>query len=69
MSFVTEAKVQLGMTIRVWVSDTHWVPDPTGTGTEMIFYTRVAPVPDPKRDGYFSHPRVTQPVPDTLLSL
>jgi hypothetical protein len=47
--------------------------DNLGTGTRMIFYPRVAPVPDPNRDGYgtgiFSHPRVTRRVPDTLLLL
>jgi hypothetical protein len=57
----------LGMAIQVRVPDTHRVPDPTGTGT--IFYLRVAPVPDPNRDGYFSHPWVTRRVPDTLLPL
>jgi hypothetical protein len=36
----------VGMSIRVRV------PDPTGTGTRIIFYLRVAPVPDPNRDGY-----------------
>jgi hypothetical protein len=45
----------------------------SGTGTGTIFYPRVAPVPDLNRDGYgtgiFSHPRVTQRVPDTLLAL
>jgi hypothetical protein len=30
----------------------HRVPDPTGPDTETIFYLRVAPVPDPNRDGY-----------------
>jgi hypothetical protein len=33
------------------------------SGTGMIFYPRMAPVPDPNRDGYetgiFSHPQVT----------
>jgi hypothetical protein len=47
--------------------------DNSGTGTGAIFYMRVAPVPDPNRDGYgtgiFSHPRVTRRVPDTLLPL
>jgi hypothetical protein len=32
------------------------VPDPMGTGTGTIFYPRVAPVPDPNRDGYFFLP-------------
>jgi hypothetical protein len=45
----------------------------TSTGTGAIFYLRVAPVPDPNRDGYgtdiFSHPRVTRRVLDTLLPL
>jgi hypothetical protein len=45
----------------------------SGTGTGMIFYPQVAPVPDPNRDGYgtdiFFHPRVTRRVPDTLLPL
>jgi hypothetical protein len=63
----------VGMAIRVRVPDTRRVGDPTGTGTEMIFYPRVAAVPDPNRDGYvmgiFSHPRVTRRVPDTLLPL
>jgi hypothetical protein len=40
------------MAIRVRVPDTHRVPDPTGTGTGMIFYLWVAPVPDLNRDGY-----------------
>jgi hypothetical protein len=34
-----------------------------GLGTGMIFYLRVAPIPDLNRDGYgagiFSHPYVT----------
>jgi hypothetical protein len=47
----------LGMAIRVWVPDNHWVPDSMGTG--MIFYLM----------GIFSHPRVTRRVPDTLLPL
>jgi hypothetical protein len=38
-----------------------------GTGT--IFYPWVALVPDPNRDEYFFHPRVTRWVPDTLLLL
>jgi hypothetical protein len=44
-----------------------------GTSTGMILYLRVAPVPDPNRNGYgtciFSHPRVTRRVSDTLLLL
>jgi hypothetical protein len=40
---------------------------PSGTGT--IFYSWVAPVPDPNRDGYFFPPAVTRRVPDTLLPL
>jgi predicted alpha/beta hydrolase len=59
------------MAIQVRVLDTRRVPDPTGTGMGMIFYSRVAP--DPNRDGYgtgiFSYPRVTRQVPDTLLPL
>jgi hypothetical protein len=43
---------QLGMAIQVWVPDTRRVPDPMGTGTATIFYPRVAPVPEPNRDGY-----------------
>jgi hypothetical protein len=43
------------------------------SGTGMIFYPRVALVPDPNRDGYgtdiFFHPQITQLVPDTLLPL
>jgi hypothetical protein len=44
---------------------------PSGLGTGMIFYPRVAPVPEPRRvwDVYFFHLRVTQRVPDTLLPL
>jgi hypothetical protein len=30
--------------------------DNSGTGTGMIFYLRVAPVPDSNRDGYFFSP-------------
>jgi hypothetical protein len=66
-------ETRLGITIRVWVPDTRWVPDPTGTGTGMIFYPWVAPVPDLNRDEYgtgiFFHPRVTRRVADTLLPL
>jgi hypothetical protein len=36
----------------IWVR----VPDPTGTSTKMIFYLRVAPIPDPNQDGYFFPP-------------
>jgi hypothetical protein len=43
---VVVAQIRLGMTIWVRVPDTCWVPDPTGTDTGMIFYPRVAPVPD-----------------------
>jgi hypothetical protein len=47
------------------------VPDLTSTGTGMIFYLRVAPVPDPNwdeyRTGIFPHLWVTRRVPDTLL--
>jgi hypothetical protein len=61
------------MTIWVRVPDIRRVPDPTGTGTGMIFYPRVTPVSDPNQDGYgtsiFSHPWVTRRVPDTLLPL
>jgi hypothetical protein len=61
------------MAIWVRVPDTRRVPDPIGTGTGTIFYLWVAPVPDLNQDGYetgiFSHPRVTQWVPDTLLPL
>jgi hypothetical protein len=66
-SFLNESASRVGMAIRVRV------PDPMGTGTGMIFYLWVAPVPDPNRDGYetgiFSHPRVIRRVPDTLLPL
>jgi hypothetical protein len=66
-------RCSVGMAIRVRVSGTRWVPDPTGTGIGMIFYPRVTPVSDPNRDGYetgiFSHPWVTRLVPDTLLPL
>jgi hypothetical protein len=41
---------QVGMAIQVWVPDTRQVLDPTGTG--MIFYPQVAPVPDLNQDGY-----------------
>jgi hypothetical protein len=41
------------MVIRVRVSDTHRISDPTDMGTGIIFYPRVALVPDPNRDGYF----------------
>jgi hypothetical protein len=65
--------VIIGMAIWVQLSDTCQVFDPMGMGTGMIFYPRVAPVPDPNRDGYgtgiFSHSRVTRRVPDTLLPL
>jgi hypothetical protein len=44
--------MNVGMTIRVRVSDTRQLPDPMGTGTWINFYLRVAPVPDPNRDGY-----------------
>jgi hypothetical protein len=61
------------MAIRVRVPGTYRVPDPTGPGTGTIFYPRVAPVPDPNRDGYeigiFSHLWVTQRVSDTLIPL
>jgi hypothetical protein len=40
------------MTIRVRISDIRRLPDPMGMGTGTIFYPRVAPVPDPNRDGY-----------------
>jgi hypothetical protein len=64
---------RLGMTIRVRVPDIRRVPDSMGMGTDTIFYPWVAPVLDPKRDGYgtgiFSHPWVTRRVPDTLLAL
>jgi hypothetical protein len=43
---------EVGMAIWVRVPGTHRVSDPTGSGTGMIFYPRVAPVPDPNRDGY-----------------
>jgi hypothetical protein len=59
------------MVIQVWVPDTCWVLDPTGTGMETIFYPWVALVPDPNGTGrvFFFHPRVTRRVPDTLLPL
>jgi hypothetical protein len=44
------------MAIRIWVPDTRRVPDPMGTGTGMIFYPWVAPVPDPNQDEYFFPP-------------
>jgi hypothetical protein len=37
----------VGMTIRVWISDTRRVPDLMGTGMGMVFYPWVAPVSDP----------------------
>jgi hypothetical protein len=37
-------RTRLGMSIRV--------PDPIGSGTRIIFYQWVAPVPNPKRDEY-----------------
>jgi hypothetical protein len=43
---------RIGMTIRVRVSSTHWIPDPMGTGTGMIFYLWAGPVPDLSRGGY-----------------
>jgi hypothetical protein len=36
------------------VIDTHRVSDLTGTGMRMIFYLRVAPVPDPNQDRYWT---------------
>jgi hypothetical protein len=63
--------VCVGMVIWVRVPDTCLLLDSMGTG--MIFYPRVAPVPDPNRDGYgmsiFSHPRVTRWIPDNLVPL
>jgi hypothetical protein len=53
--FILYINSYIGMAIRVRV------PDPTGTRT--IFYPWVALVPDPNRDGYFSHPRVTRRYP------
>jgi hypothetical protein len=47
---LVQAGLLVGMAIQVWVLDTRRVPDLTGTGT--ILYPRVAPVPDPNRDGY-----------------
>jgi hypothetical protein len=44
----------LGMAIQVRVFDIRWVPDPTGTGMRMIFYPRVAPVPE-SIQVFFSH--------------
>jgi hypothetical protein len=49
------------------IPGTHRVSDLTGLGTGIIFYPWVVPVPDPNRTGIFSHPWVTQRVPDTLL--
>jgi hypothetical protein len=61
----------VGMAIWVRVFDTYRVPDPMGM--DMIFYSWVAPVPDPNWDEYgtgiFFHPRVTRWVPDTLLPI
>jgi hypothetical protein len=61
------------MVIRLWLSDTHQVPDSTGTGMRTIFYPLVTSVPDPNRDGYgtgiFFHPWITRWVPDILLPL
>jgi hypothetical protein len=49
------------MAIWVRILGTHRIPDTTGTGTGMIFYSLVSPVPDLKRDDYetgiFTHPR------------
>jgi hypothetical protein len=42
------------MAIRVRVPDTRRIPDPTGTDMEMIFYSRMTPVPDLNRDGYMT---------------
>jgi hypothetical protein len=46
------------MAIRVRVPDTRRIPDPMGTCMGMIFYPRVAPVPEPRqvRDMYFFPP-------------
>jgi hypothetical protein len=59
------------MTIQVRIPNTRRVPDPIGMGTGTIFYSRVAPVPDPNRDGYgtsiFSHPRVTRRLPTAII--
>jgi hypothetical protein len=53
--------VEHRMAIWVRILGTHRIPDPTGTGTGMIFYSLVSPVPDLKRDDYeagiFTHPR------------
>jgi hypothetical protein len=50
------------MTIQVRLPDTRRVSDPIDMDTGMIFYLRVAPVPDLNQDGYkmdiFSHPWV-----------
>jgi hypothetical protein len=55
------------MAIQVRVFSTHQVSDPMRLGTEKIFYSRVALVPDPNRNGYeavifFTHgnPTVTR---------
>jgi hypothetical protein len=40
-------RLQVGMAIRVRVSGTRRVPDPTGTGVGTIFHPWVAPIPDP----------------------
>jgi hypothetical protein len=64
---------RLGMAIRVRVPDIHRVPDPMGIDTGMIFYPRVALVPDLNWDEYetgiFFHLRIIWRVPDTLLPL
>jgi hypothetical protein len=40
------------MAIRVQVTGTRRVPDPTGTGMGTIFHPRAGPVPDPNQGGY-----------------
>jgi hypothetical protein len=54
----------LGMAIRVWVPNTRRVFDPTDTDMGIIFYSWVAPILDPNRDGYetgiFFHPMDTR---------
>jgi hypothetical protein len=53
--------------------DTRRVYDLTDTDMKTIFYSQVAPVSDPNRDGYvtciFSYLRVTRRIPNTLLPL
>jgi hypothetical protein len=40
------------MTIQVWVLDTRWISDLTGTSTDTVFHSRVPPVSDLKQNGH-----------------